>query len=91
VDRRANVYALGALLVFLLTGTEPSAAAPAAPLLAPHRDVPAPLRAIADSFADYARVTFVSSPGGGVAAIQWGPGTWGAGKPGPRFERLRSP
>ena len=43
------------------------------------------------SFADYARVTFVSSPGGGVAAIQWGPGTWGSGEPGPRFERLRSP
>lgn len=39
------------------------------------------------SFADYARVTFTTGPSGAVEAIQWGPGTWGTGEPGPRFAR----
>lgn len=42
------------------------------------------------STADYAPVTFVGSSSGPVTAIQWGPGTWGTGEPGPRFTRARS-
>ncbi|HKP14604.1 MAG TPA: serine hydrolase domain-containing protein [Gemmatimonadaceae bacterium] len=41
------------------------------------------------STADYAPVTFVGASSGPVTAIQWGPGTWGTGEPGPRFERAR--
>jgi hypothetical protein len=43
------------------------------------------------STADYAPVTFVGASSGTVEAIQWGPGTWGAGEPGPRFPRVRTP
>jgi CubicO group peptidase (beta-lactamase class C family) len=42
------------------------------------------------STADYAPVTFVGASSGPVTAIQWGPGTWGTGEPGPRFERARA-
>jgi CubicO group peptidase (beta-lactamase class C family) len=37
--------------------------------------------------ADYAPVTFVGATSGTPTAIQWGPGTWGSGEPGPRFAR----
>jgi CubicO group peptidase (beta-lactamase class C family) len=43
------------------------------------------------STADYAPVTFVGASSGTVEAIQWGPGTWGTGEPGPRFPRVRAP
>jgi serine/threonine protein kinase len=46
-DQRADVFALGALLVFLLTGELPSAAAPAHQLLAAAPGLPPPLRALA--------------------------------------------
>lgn len=42
------------------------------------------------STADYATVTFVGASSGTVEAIQWGPGTWGTGEPGPRFARVRA-
>jgi hypothetical protein len=42
------------------------------------------------STADYAPVTFVGASSGAVTAIQWGPGTWGTGEPGPRFTRAPS-
>jgi CubicO group peptidase (beta-lactamase class C family) len=41
------------------------------------------------SIADYATVTFAGATSGPVTEIQWGPGTWGAGEPGPRFARAR--
>ncbi|HKP76231.1 MAG TPA: hypothetical protein VJT67_11955, partial [Longimicrobiaceae bacterium] len=40
------------------------------------------------STADYAPVVFVGASSGAVTAIQWGPGTWGNGEPGPRFPRV---
>jgi len=43
------------------------------------------------STSDYAPVTFVGASSGTVEAIQWGPGTWGTGEPGPRFVRVRTP
>lgn len=48
VDRRADVYSLGALLAFLLTSDFPTDGSSAAALLTRHRDVPRPLRAIAE-------------------------------------------
>jgi len=65
VDRRADVFGLGALLVFLVTGTVPSSVAPPHQLLEADRQVPRRLRAIAarclaadpaDRYADAAEV-----------------------------------
>jgi hypothetical protein len=42
------------------------------------------------STADYAPVTF-SGGGATTDVIQWGPGTWGTGEPGPRFTRAKPP
>ena len=42
------------------------------------------------STADYAPVTFVGASFATAEAIQWGPGTWGTGEPGPRFSRVRA-
>jgi CubicO group peptidase (beta-lactamase class C family) len=41
------------------------------------------------SFADHARVSFMSNAAGKVEAIQWGAGTWGTGELGPRFARVQ--
>ncbi|MFL5540062.1 MAG: serine hydrolase domain-containing protein [Longimicrobiaceae bacterium] len=43
------------------------------------------------STSDYAPVVFVGASSGTVEAIQWGPGTWGTGEPGPRFARVPTP
>jgi serine/threonine protein kinase len=48
VDRRADVYSLGALLVYLLAGEPPTASTPPRRLLDANREAAAPLRAIAE-------------------------------------------
>jgi serine/threonine protein kinase len=48
IDRRADVFSLGALLAFLLTDVLPGADAPALRLLGEKRKLPRPLRAIAE-------------------------------------------
>jgi CubicO group peptidase (beta-lactamase class C family) len=42
------------------------------------------------SFADYAKVKFVSDSTGAVRGIEWGAGTWGTGQEGLRFPRVRA-
>ena len=46
IDGRADVYGLGALLLFMLTGTVPPADGTAATMVSARRDLPKPLRAV---------------------------------------------